>query len=137
MSRELSLSALTAISPVDGRYGTKTAALRDAFSEYALIRERVRVEIEWLKALAAAPGIEELPAFSAAEVVQLDAIVEQFDVDAAAAVKAIEATTNHDVKAVEYFIKQRMASLPSLATASEFVHFGCTSEDINLSLIHI
>ena len=122
--------SLTAISPLDGRYQRKVAALGEAFSEYALTRERVRVEFAWLKALADHPGIE-LPRLSASAVEFLDALVAQFSVEDAAAVKAIEATTNHDVKAVEYWIKDKFKALPELAPHSEFVHFACTSEDIN------
>jgi len=119
--------ALTALSPVDGRYAAKADALRPIFSEYGLIRARVAVEIEWLLALAAEPGIVELPAFEAAKIARLRALAEDFSVDDAARVKAIERTTNHDVKAVEYFIKERLGDDPAL----EFVHFACTSEDIN------
>ena len=123
--------SLTALSPLDGRYQRKVAALSDAFSEYALTRERVRVEFAWLKALAAHPEIDELPPLSASATVFLDDLVAKFSVDDAAAVKAIEATTNHDVKAVEYWIKDKFKALPELAPHAEFVHFACTSEDIN------
>ena len=119
--------ALTALSPVDGRYAGKVDALRPIFSEYGLIKARVRVEIEWLLALAAEPGILELAPFDAAKVASLRSLAEGFSVDDAARVKAIERTTNHDVKAVEYFIKERLGGDPAL----EFVHFACTSEDIN------
>jgi adenylosuccinate lyase len=118
---------LTALSPVDGRYAAKADALRPIFSEYGLIKARVKVEIEWLLALAAEPVVAELPAFDAARVAALRALADGFGVDDAARVKAIERTTNHDVKAVEYFIKERLGSDPWL----EFVHFACTSEDIN------
>jgi adenylosuccinate lyase len=127
----MSETALTALSPLDGRYAGKVDALRPIFSEYGLIRARVRVEIEWLLALAAEPGIVELPAFSAAAAARLRALADGFDVAAAARVKAIERTTNHDVKAVEYFIKERLQDDAELAPALEFVHFACTSEDIN------
>ena len=127
----MELTALTALSPLDGRYGSKTAALRDFFSEYALIRYRVIVEIEWLKALAAEPAIAEVPAFSADAVALLDGIADHFSVADAERVKAIEATTNHDVKAVEYFLKEKTQSNPEIAAVSEFFHFACTSEDIN------
>ena len=127
----MELSALTAISPVDGRYGSKTADLRPLFSEYGLIRFRVEVEIRWLQQLAGHPQIGEVPALSAQANERLNSIVDQFDESDARLVKEIERTTNHDVKAVEYFIKQKIADLPELAAISEFVHFACTSEDIN------
>ena len=127
----MELSALTAISPIDGRYGSKTADLRPVFSEFGLIRARVEVEIRWLQRLAAHEGIAEVPAFSAATQAQLDAIVAGFSEDDALAIKAIEATTNHDVKAVEYFIKDKFAGNSELMAVNEFVHFACTSEDIN------
>mgnify|MGYP003606605522 CR=1 FL=1 len=124
-------AALTALSPLDGRYAAKVDPLRPIFSEWGLMRRRVQVEIAWLRALAAEPGIVELPSFSAAAQGRLEAIVEDFDLAAGERIKAIEATTNHDVKAVEYFIKERMDGDPELARAREFVHFACTSEDIN------
>lgn len=127
----LSLSALTAVSPIDGRYGSKTDAYRNIFSEYGLIRFRVEVEIRWLQSLAAEAKIEEVPAFSEAAQAQLNAIVENFSPEQALAIKNIEATTNHDVKAVEYFIKQQFEGMVELEKVSEFVHFACTSEDIN------
>ena len=127
----MELNSLTALSPLDGRYGSKTASLRDFFSEYALIRYRVIVEVEWLKALAAEPAIAEVPAFSAAAIALLDGIADQFSVADAERVKAIEATTNHDVKAVEYFLKERTQNNAEIAAVSEFFHFACTSEDIN------
>ena len=127
----MELTALTALSPLDGRYGSKTAPLRDFFSEYALIKYRVIVEIEWLKALAAEPAIAEVPAFSAAAIALLDGIADRFSVADAERVKTIEATTNHDVKAVEYFLKEKTKASPELAAVSEFIHFACTSEDIN------
>ena len=125
------LDTLKAISPLDGRYHKKVAALADAFSEFALARERIRVEFAWLKSLASAKDIAELPPLSLAATQFLDRLVERFSVDNAAAVKAIEATTNHDVKAVEYWIKEQLKALPELAPHGEFVHFACTSEDIN------
>ena len=131
MTDHLSLSPLTALSPLDGRYADKTAALRVRFSEFALIRARVRVEIEWLLALAAEPAIAEVPAFSAATVAALKDIATRFDVNDAARVKAIEATTNHDVKAIEYFLKEKTQGNAEIARVSEFIHFACTSEDIN------
>ncbi|MEW6164899.1 MAG: adenylosuccinate lyase [Pseudomonadota bacterium] len=126
-----SLGALTALSPLDGRYAAKVEPLRAHFSEFGLIRNRIRVEIEWLKALAANPAIAEVPAFAAATVVALDAAVGEFSVADADAVKKIEAVTNHDVKAVEYWLKERFRDNPEVMRVSEFIHFGCTSEDIN------
>lgn len=125
------LSSLTAISPIDGRYGNKTAALRDVFSEYGLIKARVEVEIRWLQRLAANPDIPEVPEFSSEATSVLNNVVTQFNTQDAEAVKQIEATTNHDVKAVEYFIKDRIKGNTELAKVAEFVHFACTSEDIN------
>ncbi|MBX2880583.1 MAG: adenylosuccinate lyase [Granulosicoccus sp.] len=131
----LDLSALTAISPIDGRYSSKTAALRNIFSEYGLIRFRVLVEVEWLKKLAATESISEVPEFDAATIELLDQIVQRFDVNDAAEIKSIERTTNHDVKAVEYFLKSRIAAdqqgNATLESVAEFLHFACTSEDIN------
>ncbi|HWS78336.1 MAG TPA: adenylosuccinate lyase [Thermomonas sp.] len=123
--------ALTALSPLDGRYAGKVDALRPIFSEYGLIKARVKVEVEWLLALANEPGIVELAPFSAAAADRLRALADDFPVADAARVKAIEATTNHDVKAVEYLIKERLKDDPELGPALEFVHFACTSEDIN------
>ena len=123
--------ALTALSPLDGRYAGKVDALRPIFSEYGLIRARVKVEVEWLLALAGDPGIVELKPFSAAAAARLRALAEGFSVEDAARVKAIEATTNHDVKAVEYLIKEKLKDDAELGPALEFVHFACTSEDIN------
>ena len=122
---------LLALSPLDGRYAGKVEPLRPIFSEYGLIRARVRVELEWLLALAGEPAIVELPPLSAAGQASLRALSDDFSPADAARVKAIEATTNHDVKAVEYFIKERLAGDAALAPALEFVHFACTSEDIN------
>jgi adenylosuccinate lyase len=132
----MSSHALTALSPLDGRYASKVEPLRPIFSEFGLMHRRVQVEIEWLLALAADAQIVELPAFSAAQIKTLKAIASDFSVDNGARIKAIEATTNHDVKAVEYFIKEQLAKEPlgadaSLKQALEFVHFACTSEDIN------
>jgi adenylosuccinate lyase len=127
----MELNALTALSPLDGRYGSKTTPLRDFFSEYALIKYRVIVEIEWLKALAAEPAIAEVPAFSESAIALLDGIADTFSVADAERVKAIEATTNHDVKAVEYFLKEKTKSNTEIDAVSEFIHFACTSEDIN------
>ena len=122
---------LAAVSPLDGRYAPKVADLRDHFSEFGLIRNRVKVEIAWLKALAAAPDLVEVAPFSTSTQVKLDGVVESFLPQDGEAVKAIEATTNHDVKAVEYWLKKRFADNAEVAKASEFIHFACTSEDIN------
>jgi adenylosuccinate lyase len=125
------LDALTAVSPIDGRYGTKTAPLRTIFSEFGLMRFRVLAELRWFAALAAHPSLPELPPLSEGARAHLDAVAADFDVAAARRIKAFEATTNHDVKAVEYFLKERLAEHPELAPHVEFVHFACTSEDIN------
>ncbi|SEP80489.1 adenylosuccinate lyase [Ectothiorhodospira magna] len=127
----MELSSLTAISPVDGRYGGKTEMLRPIFSEFGLIRHRVQVEVEWLKALAAHPGIPEVPPLGEHARHILDGLVENFSEDDARRVKNIERTTNHDVKAVEYFLKEKVTGNQELASISEFFHFACTSEDIN------
>jgi adenylosuccinate lyase len=127
----MQLSPLTALSPLDGRYAGKVAPLRVLFSEYALIRFRVQVEIEWLKALAAEPAIREVPTFAAATLAALDAVVSGFSEADGVAVKAIEVRTNHDVKAIEYFLKERLAGNAEIARVAEFIHFACTSEDIN------
>ncbi len=127
----MTLSALTALSPLDGRYQSKVAALRPLFSEYALIRFRLLVEIEWLKALAAEASIREVPAFSPATISALDALARNFSETDAEAIKAIEARTNHDVKAIEYFLKERLAGNAEIDRVAEFIHFACTSEDIN------
>ena len=123
--------ALTALSPLDGRYASKVEPLRPIFSEYGLMHRRVHVEIEWLLALAADAQIVELPAFTGSQIKALKAIATDFNVEDGARIKAIEATTNHDVKAVEYFIKEKLSADASLKQALEFVHFACTSEDIN------
>ena len=122
---------LTALSPVDGRYAGKCDALRAITSEYGLIRNRVTVEVRWLEQLAAQPEIAEVPAFSTDAKQRLDQLVADFSLADAEHIKSIESTTNHDVKAVEYFLKERIADQPELAAVSEFVHFACTSEDIN------
>ncbi len=127
----LELSPLTALSPLDGRYAGKVAALRDLFSEFGLIRHRVLVEIRWLQMLAAHPQIKEVPPFSVATNALLERIMAEFSEDDARRVKAIEATTNHDVKAIEYFLKEKAAGNEEIARVSEFIHFACTSEDIN------
>ena len=126
-----SLSPLTAISPVDGRYADKVETLRALFSEYALIHARVKVEVGWLEALSADPGIPEVPPLSAEASARLQRLAAEFSPDDAARVKAIERTTNHDVKAVEYFLKERLADSAELSAVCEFIHFACTSEDIN------
>ncbi|WOH38336.1 adenylosuccinate lyase [Thalassotalea fonticola] len=127
----MELSSISAISPVDGRYGSKVKALRPIFSEFGLIKYRVTVEVRWLQKLAATAEIAEVPAFSSDANAVLDAIVSEFSEADAARVKAIEATTNHDVKAVEYLLKEKVAAYPELEAVSEFIHFACTSEDIN------
>ncbi|HSX50546.1 MAG TPA: adenylosuccinate lyase [Cellvibrio sp.] len=125
------LTALNAVSPVDGRYGSKTVALRSIFSEFGLIRFRVEVEVRWLQQLSRLAGVPEVPAFSAATNAVLDSIVANFNEADAQAVKDIERTTNHDVKAVEYFLKNKFSGNTELEAVLEFVHFACTSEDIN------
>ncbi|MBB3101651.1 adenylosuccinate lyase [Azomonas macrocytogenes] len=127
----MQLSSLTAVSPVDGRYAGKTAALRPIFSEYGLIRFRAMVEIRWLQRLASHSGIAEVAPFSADANRLLDTLAENFTVTHAERIKQIERTTNHDVKAVEYLLKEEVANLPELAKVGEFIHFACTSEDIN------
>ena len=127
----MKLSSLTALSPVDGRYGSKTAELRPFVSEYGLIHHRLIVEIEWLKALAVHPLITEVPALSEDAIDYLNSIKVDFNEADAQHVKDIESKINHDVKAIEYFIKQKLEELDELKAISEFVHFACTSEDIN------
>jgi adenylosuccinate lyase len=127
----MNLSSLTALSPIDGRYAEKTYGLRPIFSEYGLIRYRVQVEARWLEALAAHAGIPEVPPLSADAAQRLRQIIEQFGEHDAHRVKVIESTTNHDVKAVEYYLKEKIASNEELAAIKEFIHFACTSEDIN------
>jgi len=124
-------SPLTALSPLDGRYAAKTRALQEHFSEFALIRHRVRIEVEWLKALADEPAFAPLPSLSAEARSALDAAAAGFSLADAERVKALEASTNHDVKAVEYWLRERFAGVPELAAAAELIHFACTSEDIN------
>lgn len=128
---ELELSSLTAVSPIDGRYASKCADLRGIFSEFGLMRFRVTVEVEWLKKLAATPAIKEVPAFSAEAIAFLNNIVKNFNVEDAQAIKKHESVTNHDVKAVEYFLKDKVATMPEINAVKEFIHFACTSEDIN------
>lgn len=127
----MELSSLTAVSPVDGRYGDKVSALRTIFSEYGLLKFRVQVEVRWLQKLATCTNIKEVPAFDADANAFLDHLVASFSEQDAQRIKDIEKTTNHDVKAVEYFLKEKVASIPSLHAVSEFIHFACTSEDIN------
>jgi adenylosuccinate lyase len=128
---QMTSSPLTALSPLDGRYADKVKPLRIHFSEFGLIRNRVRVEVEWLKALAAEPAIAEVKSFSAATLAQLDALVSGFVETDAEAIKTIEARTNHDVKAMEYWLKERLSGNAEVTAATEFIHFACTSEDIN------
>jgi adenylosuccinate lyase len=125
------LTPLTALSSIDGRYAARTAALRPICSEFGLIHRRVIVEVRWFEALAANPDIAELPALTPAATTFLDHLIERFDVTAAERVKEIEAVTNHDVKAVEYYLKEQFAEIPELQAGAEFLHFACTSEDVN------
>ncbi|ENX00850.1 adenylosuccinate lyase [Acinetobacter modestus] len=125
------MNALTALSPLDGRYASKCDALRPFLSEFGLIHARVTVEVRWLQALANRAEIIEVPAFSAETNAALDAIVTNFSEEDANRIKEIERTTNHDVKAVEYFLKEKIANIDELQNAGEFIHFACTSEDIN------
>mgnify|MGYP000642045831 FL=1 len=127
----MSQSSLFAISPIDGRYADKANELRPIFSEYGLIRSRVQVEVHWLKALAAQPEISEVPTLSANAHDVLDSIVNQFSETDAERIKTIERTTNHDVKAIEYFLKESIHDNKELQNVNEFIHFACTSEDIN------
>ena len=127
----MQLTSLTAVSPVDGRYGSRTSALRPIFSEYGLIRNRVLVEVRWLRRLAAHNGIPEVAPFSDTANAALNELAENFQLEHAERVKEFERTTNHDVKAVEYLLKEQAQKLPELAKVTEFIHFACTSEDIN------
>ncbi len=127
----MELTPLIALSPLDGRYAAKGNALRAHFSEYGLIKNRVRVELAWLKALSLEPAFTEIPAFSADTLAEMDAVMARFDEDDAQAIKEIEARTNHDVKALEYWLKQRFSANAEVMKSSEFIHFACTSEDIN------
>ena len=127
----MTLTTLNALSPLDGRYQTKLDTLRPYFSEYALIKHRALVEVEWLKALSAAKDLQEIAPFSADTIKELDAAIANFSEADAAQVKAIEARTNHDVKALEYWLKEKFAGNKEVQKASEFIHFACTSEDIN------
>ena len=127
----MQLDSLTAISPIDGRYAAKTASLRPVFSEYGLLYHRLIVEVRWLQTLSRTADISEVPQFSAAANTLLDSIVQNFDPTQAERIKEIEKTTNHDVKAVEYYLKEQVADHAELNAVSEFIHFACTSEDIN------
>ena len=127
----MQLTEITALSPIDGRYASKTEPLRATFSEYGLIAARVEVEVRWLQSLANNPNISDLAAFSDSANQFLNKLVSDFDITAATRVKEIESTTNHDVKAVEYYIREQINSVDELKSASEFIHFACTSEDIN------
>ena len=127
----MSLFSLTSLSPLDGRYAGRLDALRPQFSEYGLIRRRLQVELEWLKALAAEPHFAEIPAFSQETLAELAALLADFGPQQAAEVKEIEAVTNHDVKALEYWIRKRLANNTEVMRVAEFIHFACTSEDIN------
>ena len=127
----MSFSPIYALSPLDGRYYSKVADLRPYFSEFALIRYRVQVEIEWLKSLSDESLITEVPAFSPATITQLDLLAKNFSISDAEAIKAIEKHTNHDVKAVEYWLKTSLTKNTEVSRVSEFIHFACTSEDIN------
>lgn len=127
----MELSALTALSPIDGRYGDKTTELRTIFSEYGLLKYRVQVEVRWLQKLASQADILEVPALSELATKHLNQIIENFDEQDALRIKTIEKTTNHDVKAVEYFLKEKVNSNEELQAINEFIHFACTSEDIN------
>lgn len=127
----MELDNLTAVSPIDGRYGNKTEALRGIFSEYALIRYRIHVEVQWLKTLASHPEISEVQPLTADDDQLLDTIVKNFSIKHAERIKELEKTTNHDVKAVEYFLKEIVSNETGLKSISEFFHFACTSEDIN------
>lgn len=127
----MNTSSLTALSPLDGRYHSKLDGLRPYFSEFALIKHRIRVEVEWLKALGTEPAIAEIPPFSPETIAELDRLAADFSEADADAVKTIEARTNHDVKAVEYFLKERLSGNAEVTRVGEFIHFACTSEDIN------
>ncbi|WP_387690895.1 adenylosuccinate lyase [Photorhabdus sp. RM71S] len=127
----MELSSLTAVSPIDGRYGDKVSALRTIFSEFGLLKFRVQVEVRWLQKLAECAEIKEVPAFDTDANAYLNEIIANFNEQDAMRIKTIERTTNHDVKAVEYFLKEKVAHIPALHQVSEFIHFACTSEDIS------
>jgi adenylosuccinate lyase len=124
-------TSLTAISPLDGRYAEQVETLRDLFSEYGLMKFRIKVELEWLKMLAEEPCIKEVPPFSIETIREIDDVIAHFNVHNGEEVKLIEARTNHDVKSIEYWLKNRLSSNLEVMAASEFIHFACTSEDIN------
>jgi adenylosuccinate lyase len=127
----MTFDTLTSISPIDGRYSDKTSPLKPIFSEFGLIKYRLLVEVRWLEAMSNNPHISEVPKFSPQSNATLLAIADNFTLDDAKSIKEIERTTNHDVKAVEYFLKEKISSIPELQKVSEFIHFACTSEDIN------
>jgi adenylosuccinate lyase len=127
----MTFNSLTSISPIDGRYSDKTSPLKEIFSEFGLIKYRLLVEVRWLEAMSNNPHISEVPSFSPQSNTALLAIANNFSLDDAKSIKEIERTTNHDVKAVEYFLKEKVSSVPELQKVSEFIHFACTSEDIN------
>ncbi|AXE61559.1 adenylosuccinate lyase [Candidatus Thioglobus sp. NP1] len=127
----MTFDTLTSISPIDGRYGDKTGPLKSIFSEFGLIKYRVLVEVRWLQAISMNSQISEVPEFSSESNAVLSSITNNFSLEDAKAIKEIEKTTNHDVKAVEYFLKEKVSAVPELHNASEFIHFACTSEDIN------
>ncbi len=131
MSTSDALTPLTALSPLDGRYRAEVAALAEHFSEFGLMRQRVRVELAWLEALSDEPGVAEVPPLSAATRALFSTVQRDFSVADAERIKAIERTTNHDVKAVEYWLKERFANVVEVTRTAEFIHFACTSEDIN------
>ncbi|MFI0489158.1 MAG: adenylosuccinate lyase [Yersinia sp. (in: enterobacteria)] len=127
----MELSSLTAVSPIDGRYSDKVSALRSIFSEFGLLKFRVKVEVRWLQKLATCAEVKEVPPFDTDANAYLDKMVSAFNEQDAQRIKIIERTTNHDVKAVEYFLKEKVEHIPALHAVSEFIHFACTSEDIN------
>ena len=127
----MTFNNLTSISPIDGRYSDKTSSLKAIFSEFGLIKYRLLVEVRWLEAMSNNPHISEVPKFSPQSNAALLAIADNFSLEDAKSIKEIEGTTNHDVKAVEYFLKEKVSSIPELQKVSEFIHFACTSEDIN------
>ena len=127
----MTFNNLTSISPIDGRYSDKTSPLKPIFSEFGLIKYRLLVEVRWLEAMSNNPNISEVPTFSPKSNAALLAIADNFSLDDAKSIKEIERTTNHDVKAVEYFLKEKVSLIPELQKVSEFIHFACTSEDIN------
>ena len=129
--RIMTFDNLTSISPIDGRYSDKTSSLKPIFSEFGLIKYRLLIEVSWLETLSKNPLITEVPVFSPESNAKLLAIADSFSIEDAKAIKEIEKTTNHDVKAVEYFLKEQISSIPELHEVSEFIHFACTSEDIN------